>query len=107
MYTYIQVIVQRALSAKSLGHATGGTIFAAGLKILPPFLMVFPGLMARYMNPVRDCKRDVAVKYIYIIAHDIIYMYLFLFRIFLCMTRCSFLPAMPFFQNPKERKGAI
>ncbi len=41
-----QVIVQRVLSAKDEGHAKAGTIFAGFLKILPVFLLVFPGLIA-------------------------------------------------------------
>ncbi|XP_072416345.1 sodium/myo-inositol cotransporter 2-like [Chiloscyllium punctatum] len=46
-----QVIVQRALSAKSILHAKGGTIFAAYLKILPIFIMVFPGMISRILFP--------------------------------------------------------
>ena len=41
-----QVIVQRALSAKSLAHARGGTLLTAFLKILPLFIFVLPGLIA-------------------------------------------------------------
>lgn len=42
-----QVIVQKALSAKSVTDARTGTIFAAALKILPVFILVLPGLIAR------------------------------------------------------------
>ena len=42
-----QFIVQRVLSAKSLDHARGGTIYAGFLKILPLFLFVVPGVIAR------------------------------------------------------------
>jgi len=42
-----QVIVQRALGAKSLTHSRGGAVFAAFLKILPLFILVLPGLIAR------------------------------------------------------------
>jgi solute:Na+ symporter, SSS family len=49
-----QVIVQRVLSAKSEAHARGGAIFAAFLKILPVFILVLPGLMARALYPDID-----------------------------------------------------
>ncbi len=42
-----QFIVQRVLSAKSIDHARGGTIYAGFLKILPLFLFVVPGVIAR------------------------------------------------------------
>lgn len=46
-----QVIVQKTLSARSLPHARGGAIFASSLKILPVFLLVLPGLVARALWP--------------------------------------------------------
>jgi uncharacterized sodium:solute symporter family permease YidK len=46
-----QVIVQRALAARSLSHAQGGTILAGYLKILPFFLMVIPGMVSRVLFP--------------------------------------------------------
>ncbi|KAL9658427.1 hypothetical protein ABK040_005971 [Willaertia magna] len=46
-----QVIVQRALSAKDLANATRGCIFASFIKVLPVFLMVFPGMIARVLIP--------------------------------------------------------
>ena len=46
-----QVIIQKTLSARSLSHARGGTIFAASLKILPVFILVLPGLIARTLWP--------------------------------------------------------
>src|SRR5438105_1172992 len=42
-----QVIVQRVLSAKDEGHAKAGTIFAGFLKILPVFMLVLPGIIAK------------------------------------------------------------
>src|SRR3974390_1436992 len=42
-----QVIVQRVLSARDEGHAKAGTIFAGFLKILPVFMLVVPGMVAR------------------------------------------------------------
>jgi len=41
-----QTIVQRVLGARSLRDAQLGPLFAALLKILPVFLMVFPGVLA-------------------------------------------------------------
>lgn len=41
-----QFIVQRTLAAKSLKHGQLGIIFAAGLWLLVPFVIVFPGIMA-------------------------------------------------------------
>ncbi|XP_055507376.1 sodium/myo-inositol cotransporter 2-like isoform X2 [Leucoraja erinacea] len=46
-----QVIVQRSLSAKSITHAKGGSLFAAYLKIFPIFIMVFPGMISRVLYP--------------------------------------------------------
>jgi SSS family solute:Na+ symporter len=41
-----QYITQRTLGAKSLRQGQLGVIFAAGLKLLIPFIVVFPGIMA-------------------------------------------------------------
>jgi SSS family solute:Na+ symporter len=46
-----QVIVQKTLSARTIAQARGGTIFAAGLKILPVFILVLPGLIAKALWP--------------------------------------------------------
>ena len=46
-----QVIVQRVLGAKSEGDARGGAIFCGFLKILPVFVLVLPGLIARALYP--------------------------------------------------------
>lgn len=46
-----QVIVQRVLSAKDIGHARGGTVLAGFLKILPVFLLIVPGMIARALYP--------------------------------------------------------
>lgn len=46
-----QVIVQRSLAAKSLSHAKGGSILAGFLKILPLFLLIFPGMISRILFP--------------------------------------------------------
>jgi len=42
-----QEMVQRVLAAKNISHAQGGCTLAGYLKILPPFMMVFPGMIAR------------------------------------------------------------
>ena len=41
-----QFITQRALGAKSVSEGQKGMIFAAGLKLVMPFIIVFPGIMA-------------------------------------------------------------
>lgn len=46
-----QVIVQKTLAAKDLPNARGGTIFASALKILPVFILVLPGLIAKALWP--------------------------------------------------------
>jgi SSS family solute:Na+ symporter len=46
-----QVIVQRVLAAKNIGEARGGTILAGFLKILPVFMLVVPGMIARALYP--------------------------------------------------------
>ncbi|KAI4876344.1 hypothetical protein NFI96_017809, partial [Prochilodus magdalenae] len=46
-----QVIVQRCLSAKNMSHVKGGCILCGYLKLLPMFLMVFPGMISRVLYP--------------------------------------------------------
>ncbi|KAL5256229.1 hypothetical protein ACHWQZ_G011448 [Mnemiopsis leidyi] len=46
-----QIMVQRVLSAKSLSHAQGALVLAGYLKLLPLFLMVVPGMVARALFP--------------------------------------------------------
>ena len=41
-----QYIVQRTLGSKSLAEGQKGIVFAAGLKLLIPFLVVMPGILA-------------------------------------------------------------
>ncbi|XP_024866148.1 sodium/glucose cotransporter 2 isoform X2 [Kryptolebias marmoratus] len=59
-----QVIVQRCLAARSLTHVKAGCIVCGYLKLLPMFLMVFPGMISRILYPdevgcvvPEDCKR--------------------------------------------------
>ena len=51
-----QMIVQRVLGAKSEEDARGGALFCGLLKILPVFVLVLPGLIARALYP--DIKGD-------------------------------------------------
>lgn len=46
-----QVIVQRVLGSKDINHARAGTVMAGYLKILPMFIMVFPGMISRVLYP--------------------------------------------------------
>ncbi|MBS1786876.1 MAG: sodium:solute symporter [Acidobacteria bacterium] len=46
-----QVIVQRTLAAKNIKQAQGGTALAGFLKILPVFILVVPGIIARALYP--------------------------------------------------------
>ena len=49
-----QTIVQRVLGAKDLRNAQLGTVFAAFLKILPPFLFLLPGILCFVLHPELD-----------------------------------------------------
>ena len=51
MLNHLQVIVQRALASKNFTHAKAGTLLAGFLKILPLFVLVFPGMIARILFP--------------------------------------------------------
>lgn len=51
-----QYMVQRFLSAKNLGHAKAGSIFSGYLKILPVFILLMPGIVARVLYP--DIRPD-------------------------------------------------
>ncbi|XP_061574984.1 sodium/glucose cotransporter 2 [Cololabis saira] len=46
-----QVIVQRCLAARSITHVKAGCILCGYLKLLPMFLMVFPGMISRILYP--------------------------------------------------------
>ncbi len=46
-----QVIVQRTLAAKGIADAKGGTVLAGFLKILPVFMLIIPGVIARVLYP--------------------------------------------------------
>ncbi|XP_038078087.1 sodium/glucose cotransporter 4-like [Patiria miniata] len=44
-----QVIVQRALAAKNMSHVKGASILGGYLKLLPLFMIVIPGMIARVL----------------------------------------------------------
>ncbi len=46
-----QYIIQRALGAKSVQEAQRGILFAAGLKLVMPFIIVIPGIAAVILAP--------------------------------------------------------
>ncbi len=53
-----QTIVQRALGARDLKQSQAGTLFCGFLKILPPFLFLFPGIFAAVLIPgIADDKQ--------------------------------------------------
>lgn len=53
-----QTIVQRALGARNLKQSQGGTLFAAFLKIVPPFIFLLPGIFAAQLLPgIEDDKQ--------------------------------------------------
>ncbi|XP_035523290.1 sodium/glucose cotransporter 1 [Morone saxatilis] len=60
-----QVIVQRCLSAKNLSHVKAGCILCGYLKLLPMFLMVFPGMISRilYADEVACVDPTECIKY--------------------------------------------
>ncbi|KAM3940875.1 sodium/glucose cotransporter 1 [Leptodactylus fuscus] len=60
-----QVIVQRCLSAKNMSHVKAGCVLCGYLKLLPMFLMVFPGMISRilYTNEVACVVPSKCKKY--------------------------------------------
>jgi len=58
-WTMNQYVSQRLLGARNMGAAGYGALLAAGLKLLPLFLMVMPGAMAAVLLP--DLERADAV----------------------------------------------
>ncbi|MBU2491628.1 MAG: solute:sodium symporter family transporter [Bacteroidetes bacterium] len=55
-----QYITQRTLAAKSLKHGQMGIIFAAFIKLIIPFIIVFPGIMAAQLYPELLSNSDAA-----------------------------------------------
>lgn len=57
------MIVQRTLASKSITHAKAGCILASYLKILPLFLIIFPGMASRVLYPNRvGCADPIKCK---------------------------------------------
>jgi len=46
-----QVIVQRTLASRSLTHAKAGCVLGGALKVLPLWMLVFPGMISRVLFP--------------------------------------------------------
>ncbi|MBN2497408.1 MAG: solute:sodium symporter family transporter [Deltaproteobacteria bacterium] len=59
-----QFITQRALGARSLRHGQRGILFAAGLKLLIPFVVVFPGIMAFQLYGAEIPHKDQAYPFL-------------------------------------------
>ena len=55
-----QYIIQRTLGAQSLAQGQKGIIFAAFLKLIIPFIVIFPGIMA--FNLYNETMKENAVK---------------------------------------------
>jgi SSS family solute:Na+ symporter len=55
-----QYITQRTLGAKSLAEGQKGVVFAAGLKLIIPFVIVIPGIIA--FNLYKDQMAEEAVR---------------------------------------------
>ena len=58
----VQVIVQRCLAARSLTDVKAGCILCGYLKLLPMFLMVFPGMISRILYP-SECGLQTGTLY--------------------------------------------
>ncbi len=56
-----QYIMQRTLGSQSLKQGQKGVVFAAGLKLLIPFIIIFPGMIAFNLFH-EDMKADAAQK---------------------------------------------
>ena len=59
-----QYITQRTLAAKTLRQGQLGIMFAAGLKLLIPFIVVFPGIIAFQLYGDRLPTADAAYPYL-------------------------------------------
>lgn len=59
-----QFITQRTLGAKSLAEGQKGIFFAAGLKLLIPFIIIFPGIMAAELYGDRISSADAAYPFL-------------------------------------------
>ena len=57
--------MQRTLAAKNVVHAKGGAVLAGAFKLLPLWLMVFPGMAAKvfYPNEIGCAHPDVCYEF--------------------------------------------
>ena len=53
-----QVIVQRAMAAKSLAEGQRGVLFASAMKLVGPLLLCLPGIIALHMTDLNIDKQD-------------------------------------------------
>jgi len=53
-----QVIVQRAMAAKSLAEGQKGVLFASAMKLLGPLMLCLPGIIALHMTDLTIDKQD-------------------------------------------------
>ena len=53
-----QVIVQRAMAAKSLAEGQKGVLFASAMKLVGPLMLCLPGIIALHMTDLTIDKQD-------------------------------------------------
>lgn len=53
-----QVIVQRAMAAKSLAEGQKGVLFASAMKLVGPIMLCFPGIIALHLSDLDIQKQD-------------------------------------------------
>jgi SSS family solute:Na+ symporter len=53
-----QVIVQRAIAAKSLAEGQKGVLFASAMKLVGPVMLCLPGIIALHMTDVLDISKQ-------------------------------------------------
>jgi len=53
-----QVIVQRAMAAKSLAEGQKGVLFASAMKLVGPLMLCLPGIIALHMTDLTIVKQD-------------------------------------------------
>ena len=53
-----QVIVQRAMAAKSLSEGQKGVLFASAMKLVGPVMLCLPGIIALHMTDILDISKQ-------------------------------------------------
>ena len=53
-----QVIVQRAMAARSLAEGQKGVLFASGMKLIGPLMLCLPALIALHMPELKIERQD-------------------------------------------------